>query len=386
MKKLLLVGTILLLATVTHAAGYYPNKLNNNESFSGFEHFQNVYNKIYKDVHNENKTKVCIRALEDPELTASITVDKTIADCKKLKKLSVPDFFETVFTSKKKFARFRNYAERQFDLEKSLLRFENDLARRNGLTSIFSDGDCGGGTKNSPFDLVVDLNKIDKIFFGEKAEKPCPKWLTSPTDEDDGEFISKAEPWQDQSKEKPKSPFSKPDSIAGGLEALVKIIKKAITFSLVAVKSTKYIFESDSDTTGLPSGSGEFNVNTPNPAAASQDPPEWETVQETTVGGELEMLEKDAFLKLDCPELEKTKDISRKGHLRKAKTCRQEWKDGFEQSLQEFHEETQLNIEKEHNRKISPALDNWNGFLDVFEEQVSQIVKILKIFLLKTSK
>lgn len=64
-------------------------------------------------------------------------------------------------------------ARRLCEFEKQNLTRQKNLSQNNNLTSIFVNGTTG----DSPFDLVVDLNALDALLFGEKFDdRPKPSF------------------------------------------------------------------------------------------------------------------------------------------------------------------------------------------------------------------
>lgn len=61
-----------------------------------------------------------------------------------------------------------------YNFEKEMANYELDLQIRTGSAGQYSNGT----TDDSSYDLVVDLNKLDVVFFGEKASLPVAYWGT----------------------------------------------------------------------------------------------------------------------------------------------------------------------------------------------------------------
>lgn len=67
------------------------------------------------------------------------------------------------------------YIKQRYNEEQSILSFERSLLRALSQKPIFSDEN----TENGPFDLVHDLNLVDQILFGEKAETIKPSFAVT---------------------------------------------------------------------------------------------------------------------------------------------------------------------------------------------------------------
>ena len=97
---------------------------------------------------------------------------------------------------------------------------------------------------------------------------------------------------------------------------------------------------------------------------------------------ELEKLEQ----KLGDSVSKKSSAEAREARLSEIRKCRQKRVYEFSKDLRKFHKKTKIGIENVHNLKFSAAIEIWNGYLKMFEEQTSQLVKTLEKFIRKTSQ
>jgi len=125
----------------------------------------------------------------------------------------------------------------------------DNLARRGVFRTVFSNDSA----KDSPFDLIDDLDQIDLIFYGEKFEDQEPSDPSFPTWKDTKTYTTKTEFWQDQSADaitnelggvlNQKDYASYPSSIVGNLAGMDPALSILGGQGLVPGISTSPIFE-----------------------------------------------------------------------------------------------------------------------------------------------
>jgi hypothetical protein len=170
MKKIILFLMIFCSLGIV-SAQEYPDKLNGGNKFNTLEKFRGIYNEIYEDVNNEDLVEVCERTFRWPEFWIKDELIYSIKNCQELRNEgTLTEFINLEHKNVQQFNIFWNNFKTRFELERELLRIENDIRRQTGLAYIFADGEVK--IKDAPFDLILDLNEIDEIFFGEKVEIP----------------------------------------------------------------------------------------------------------------------------------------------------------------------------------------------------------------------
>lgn len=166
MKKWILVLVLLFLPTfVVASTAKYPVKLNNENQFTKYKHFNNMYFNIYEDTNREDLDELIMRALDSDEFTME----------ERAKMGQGLPALEAIYKNASQ-AKQKSESERiqqRIEFEQQLLRQENDIKRQASLLGIFYNGNH---EKDAPFDLVRDLNHIDKAFVGEKATEPDPAY------------------------------------------------------------------------------------------------------------------------------------------------------------------------------------------------------------------
>ena len=373
-----LFGILGIIGSTHISAENYPDSLNNNAPFTSFSDFENLYETVYQDTQTLELIAIKERLCEYP-----------VFDCEKT--LVIESFSDllgqiTLKTEVSQLSenRFRDYLRTRLEYERQLLHLERSLARANGLTLIYTDGDGGQKNendtrylkKNSPFDINEVLNRFDKLWFGKKSTPFAPTFLQKNPETPD--FSKSADAWTDQREEKlnPDANFSDDDSsLTGTFFNVAKIFAEDINpVSLLCTKNTKNIFDYPFCTTptGVPKISAEFWT----PPVATSDDPEHETIQAIDLSEFFTQGQLTNFLnQADC----ETEDISQERQrgtnlltgLKEIDFCAMQQNQMLGQNQQQFSRELiQNQIESEY-RGFSSALNNWAGWFDFFYETLN---------------
>jgi len=239
------------------------------QAISGFSDFENLYTNIYQQTNQVDVGVLYERLCQYPEIDCNDDLEiKSLSDILK---------GATIKSSGEKLAqdRIRQYLGQQLLFEKNLLDFERSLQQLNSLQLSLYDGNQG----NSAFDGLAGLEKLDVLFFGEKAVQFRPAFIAKQAFDDS----TSSEPWLDQQEsELPEvSVFSEDDPSFGGLvQQLVTTFSEQVNpFSLLCTKNTKNIFDYPFCTEALPTPkTGVASFSLPD---VSQDTPESQTVVDT---------------------------------------------------------------------------------------------------------
>jgi len=283
MKKIFILLLIFSSLGIASAVEY-PESINNGKKMISTDDFRGIYKRIYEDINNEDLVEVCERTLRWPDFWKKNREGKnesfySVKNCKNLsQKNSLTDNFLNL--ANKNFKDFNNLKKDfkiKFKLEKDLLQKEINSQRKSGLAYIFANG--AEDQKNSPFDLVSDLNEIDKVFFGEMHERPKFEFIATSEQIITKDFPSEnSDIWLKQIAENlaPKmEKFSDPlESFAGSLWSLgvENFREKLNSYDL----SLAHIPKTANDTSfaeGISTGSG-MTADTHSVPAESNDSPE----------------------------------------------------------------------------------------------------------------
>jgi succinate dehydrogenase flavin-adding protein (antitoxin of CptAB toxin-antitoxin module) len=310
MRKLIILVLIIFGSLGIVSAQEYPDKLNGGEKLNKITDFRGIYEKIYDDVNNEDLVEVCERTLLWPEFWKKNKNNEdeliySIKNCQNLRnKSTLTNFLNKAEQNINNFNTFKNNFTNRFELEQSLLRTENDLRRETGFSYIFSDG--AEDTRDSPFDLISDLNEIDEIFFGEKTERPDLNFTQKIEKEMTVDINSETkELWLNQIEEnhQPLNPDFEnyKDNFSGNLwKIAIKVLREDLnTYALWTQYVGKTMFDRvDTDGVFPPSG---FTAATTAIPPLSSDMPESE---ELTVNPLLKLntLNKQALFSLNRSE------------------------------------------------------------------------------------
>lgn len=245
-----------LWTSVAAQDSLYPNRIRDLSplDFSGFE---NIYLEIYKDSHKESSTETINRTREyllwtqDPlGEDNSIIWNSTIRDIQNICHGQVPNTIQTESLSLNDSIQLSTEIRQLCEQEQKLLRLENNMARRNTYRTLFSNESL----VDSPFDIIHDLHKIDRIFYGEKFEDQKPSTPKFPTYIYTSGFIPQAEFWQDQTQKNiekelgdvfsNKEYASYKDSIVGNLAGMDPALDTLARTSLMTGVATNQVFES----------------------------------------------------------------------------------------------------------------------------------------------
>jgi hypothetical protein len=298
MKKLILltVGGLLL-------GNAFAAPLSGQEDFSAWKNFSGVFEKIYNDTRVLDVTAVCERVLEWPYFwDTEGKLIFSLEDCEEFAETGrLSSFVNTHSGSKVDIDRWIEIFRQKYSFEERLWRYEYNLQRTITFSSIWQDGDGGGGLSpekiNSPVDLVVVWNEIDEILFGTLAEYPE---FASFTESDADIFVPwqvtpEEDDWIDQRAEKKMAYGIEkkhyPDgeaSIAGGFAEQSRIFEEELNVhSLIPGRATTQTFDMPFTGIPVPMGTGMY-VDTAASPAESPDVPEQMMILEQTPMGELE--------------------------------------------------------------------------------------------------
>lgn len=370
MKKNWLIFCLSFLLWSGVGAEFYPEKINNGNEFTKWSHFENLYEKNYKDVDTFDLNEIKDRVCEYPDI-----------DCEK--KLSIKNFEDLLQLTvvgnvgeKLGQERFRQYMEGIIRYELELYQLEQSLARHGSMELIYTDGDGYENDsytqKTSPFDVSVALNEIDELFFGEKKLNFYPHYMKKKSAE------NSSEPWLDRREDKlpAVSDFSENDvSFSAIAQHVGKIFQEEINpFSLVCSKNTKNIFEYPFCTT--PIGIPKLAVSTFPQPSASSDIPASEAVLSTDFGEQFNGILKKIVSNADCEtqdlKLERTQNNTKFGGLDEIEFCEQQRQYDLLTQLAAFERSSfQNNVEDEYNA-LRISLNSFLGFLEFFNDYSDQ--------------
>lgn len=182
------LGIALLVGTAQ--AAVYPALLNHEtgREFRQMEDLRDVYFEVYDDVRGEPVEEILKRVQERIPEDWGETWSQEFEDlyASGMFEVSTADEAQATLSRSAQSDRQQQLAM-MFELEKQFLRLERDLARRSGFEQMFSDGDQGASDAEdgnfpkaelvtSPFDVVMDLNYLDWLLYGEKSTAPNPEY------------------------------------------------------------------------------------------------------------------------------------------------------------------------------------------------------------------
>ncbi|MBT3349050.1 hypothetical protein HN954_02750 [bacterium] len=369
---------IFLAICGTAQAEFYPDRVfENPDSALEISGFFGLYQKIYDHTHEENEEILLERVCQSSEILCSDESQLvTISDLEKIGDGGVPGFRPQGTSGKSGYSSFRNFVSDRFDLERSLLRQENFLALTGSLALIFSDGDAGDQTANSPFDVITDLNKIDSILFGEKAEQPDPEFSKKPKTDiisNPENYDTDFETWLDQreSQQPSKTEFSSTDqSVAASLQEITKIFQNLNSHSLVAGMATKEMWELPF-AGGIFGGSGQSFQASESPYAPVV-PIGMETSKLAQFGHELEGILSAAMVDQQTEDwrirLESIFSQSKTEAHESLENIRKNRENIFKKTIQNFKTVLRKNSVEKNAVQIDNSLDNLNTVFSVMLE------------------
>lgn len=422
MRKIFFLVAIFFPLLSQAAMQPYPEKLGD---FSRWGAFDDVYMKVYQDTYGESDTNSERQMPYESEILDRISQhglkkrsaeegdNYTQEEIDILSELGVPDLHEEDVTGQEEQVSTSRNFQNLYKYERDLLQLQNQLARKNGLTSIFENDSLA----DSPFDIAKDLRSIDKLLFGEKYEFQQPKEPSFLTYDTEKEFSLDPEDWQDQRKislEEKFSSFSETkygqqtDSLTGAIAGIVfKPLDKLLSVSsLVGESSSKGMFEhtghSGTAQGGQGSGAGNQKVATPD----KSDPLVYQ-VQTEDIGTGLNLaIEK--LLESNCIETDareerlkekkqesessseeevEDKYLATSNRLGLFFRCQDAQKADFLSDLKLIEEKADFDTEKNHFKNILPRLLNWNKDVRSFLNSTKKIREIFqKDFITKPQK
>lgn len=270
----------------------YPLNINEALSSPDFRGLVDIYQNIYHQVHKEDREEILKRVTQhiswleeyfhNPEEKA--LWEDTKYDIQELCERNVAPLSKNLGMGLYHQIDSANYIASLCEQEQLLLRFQNNLARKNTFRTLFSNDDL----RDSPFDTIQDLHQIDQIFYGEKfTEQKPPRPLFSrytwyP------EFALEIEFWQDQRSEgiekekggvlEKKDYKNYEKSIVGNLAGMAPALKKLAQTSVAGEIATRDIFAKSRHEDPDPKAPGTQPQSTNN-AAPDKNKPEAEKVQ-----------------------------------------------------------------------------------------------------------
>ena len=130
---------------------------------------ENAYLRIYDEVNAETVPEVLARVSQHPFAREN---GFNFSELEKLSNLEAVLVAVERGVSKRKSSEITAKFKEIYDREREFLRLENDLRRTNGLKSVFANGTLVDGS----FDIIWDLDRLDRALFGEGAEVSDPKF------------------------------------------------------------------------------------------------------------------------------------------------------------------------------------------------------------------
>ncbi|MCF7830910.1 hypothetical protein K9M41_02865 [Candidatus Gracilibacteria bacterium] len=395
MKKYLLLGTIFLTTTCFAVTKMYPDVLTPKDKEDGLatlQGLQEMYSRIYMDVHEEDNTEILSRVGQHG---TGFGEELTESEKNTLQELSVPNLSHEKRASLEGQVGTSLELSQLYEYEKDLLRLENNLARRNGLRSIFRNGT----DKDSPFDVIQDLHLLDELFHGEKfaEQKPVDPFFLEYEqaqkeyqEEYQYDYVLEKEPWQDQREENltelfldfTKRKYEDPTrSLTGRLFWLESVLAELAKYPLVGGIATKSIFEPGLEA-GI-SGDSAAGIHPTDVPFPDKTPLEYEQVKEEKPGNKyaeyLQNIVKSSFLERN--ELG-GKDVPQVLFESGVNDSQEE--EEFATKMREFSENSELGIADEEKRTLVKILTNFNEDLRSFTKQLIEINRIFeKDFLTK---
>ncbi len=388
-KIILILATIFLTTTCLAVTKIYPNVLapEEEDGLMTLDGLQNIYSRIYTDTHNEDVTEIMNRVGQHgtgfgEELTER---EKSI-----LQELGVPNLSQRKMSSLDEQVKTSVTLAGIHVYEKDLLRLENNLARRNGLRSIFRNST----SIDSPFDLIIDLHGLDEVFHGEKFEEQKPdnpffleyeKAQKEYQEEGEYDYVLEVEPWQDQREENLKKLFSDfvnkkysdwNRSLSGHLFWVKAVLlPELVNMSLVGTIANTGLFEPATE--AVHSGGSGMGIFPSNVAPPDKTPLESEKVKEEQSGnkyaafvqkiGEAGFLELNELGGMDSPQV-----------LLQSELDEIFQEEEFTTKMREFKENSELEIEDKEERVLSKIIANFNEDLWSFLEQLREMNRIFK--------
>ncbi len=386
MRKLCLALAFLLFLPAAEAATTpYPTKL---EDFTSFENFQDAYLKIYQDVHFLNLREIWDRVKEHPEVAAE---GFTEMEVQTLCDLDVPEISFLKNYSLADQTRISQMLEHWCNYEENLFHLQNDLARRGALRVIFSND----SEADSPFDLAVDLRRIDALFFGEKYEDQAPKIPKFSAYREQSDFLTEPEKWEDQREEILKSTlgaiFTVRDfgdfttSLTGTLAGMKEALQMLLSYALVGGKSTKYFFELPSQQAiqDSPGGAGVGTASAPSPNLTL---PEIESVQKEILSEKFPNLESAVLWESNCPELFESGSQNIASDLAQFESCGALRESDLSDQLKSIRDTSEAVQNERFLERLIPSFGQWNQNLSSFLENAVRLRLILEELVKKPQK
>jgi len=165
---IMLVGMNISEGHVYANAAYTYQDYQQEQSSVGLDLYKQIYEK-YDAIVEHNALKRTVEDInKDPNNKYTFTeadivdITQNKIDLKKLRERTHEDVSKEIFDK----------VLSTYQFEKNMADYELSLQMETGNLGLYSNGT----TDDSSFDIVVDLNIIDVIFFGEKSETPIAYW------------------------------------------------------------------------------------------------------------------------------------------------------------------------------------------------------------------
>jgi len=249
----------------------YPKRLLDREEktvdLSRFSGLQDFYFSLYRDTNNEDNSKIFNRVKEHEQSPSKTLLQEINTYCN----LNVPEVSYIEKFSRKDQTQTALYLRDLCDYERSLLRFQDQVSRRNWIRAMFENN----RKDDSPFDIISDWDDIDMVLFGEKWQEVAPDVPSFARFDENTmqEFSSDIQDWQDQSKAgiykgtTPSMDFGEDDfSLTGNLSKMKKPFSELLSRPLVGAIATSKVMEFGGEAVSAgSSGMGVFSDTVPLP-------------------------------------------------------------------------------------------------------------------------
>jgi hypothetical protein len=383
-----LVIILLSSAVTTVQAQLYPEPLG---SFENFSNMTGLYERIYTDINPTDEAIIEAREAVILERVKEHTIvqERNLSDedIQTLCQLRVPEIaLETDF-SRKTFKDLATELERLCEMESATWEEENNLQRRLVLQTLFQN-QTSRQAKDSPFDVLEDLNVIDGIWLGEKSGESDPNFLIFQNRETEADFQLEPEDWQDQTELEIDPEYASDDtSLAGILWNLQEPLKDLNQHSLVAECNTMQFFQPASFDNFLPVNTGDLLPIGMAVPMNSGDTPEVISILTEQKTTDFTALENDIINQLNCVELlsggEKS---SRRGVIEQASEKCEVQLRTLDNRLRYFSTKLDYTDLVSRYERLSPEWGRWQAEAGKLGSFIGRWRDILEDFVTRTPK
>ena len=343
-----------------------------------YKDFNNMYSKIYKDAHVEDLDELIMRALDDD----SFTMEERSKMGQGLPALE--EVYKNASQAKQKEESER--IRQRINFEQQLLRQENDIKRRASLLGVFYNGNQ---EKDAPFDLVVDLNKIDFSFMGGKMIEPDPAYthieyedLSGIAPEDrktiGSEDIEEEEVFNQRTESlDPASPYPEDDgSIAGSFANIInESWKKLDAVSLAVENQSRNLFH-PAHQHGVPIPAFPLPGMSSQPADNTEETDSTKIKQNTAAETVLSRI-KQVFTQDSSSKLAAVTSgtVSQKNRLAWISGDTKKKQEDLQQFLDVWDWISLNKAEEERSNQLNASLDQFNIFLESFRDESKTLLE-----------